>query len=64
MATSKSTNFHHTIVKKATLEQQATFLEQLFAKDADLRKQFQKFIANWEKESQKVNSPVLSFIDI
>lgn len=64
MATSKSTNFYQTVVKKATPEQQTTFLEQLFAKDADLRKQFKKFITNWEKESQTVNSPVLSFIDI
>ncbi|GEM_PF-3634150 len=64
MAISKSTNFYHTVVKKTTLKQQTTFLEQLFAKDADLRKQFQKFITNWEKEVQMVKSPVLSFIDI
>lgn len=64
MPSTKAPDFYRTVVKKATDEQQTAFLEQLFAKDADLRKQFQKFIATWQKDAEQNSQPVLSFVDL
>jgi len=64
MSAIKPTDFYKKTFLKANPEQQAAFLEQLFARDKDLRSQFDTFITNWETTNTTEKQPVLSFIDL
>ena len=66
MNESADTSFYDDVFEKAAPKQRAAFLTQLFAKDSDLRHQFQNFIEAWQsKEHEKKGEvPTLSFVDL
>lgn len=57
---SKKNSFYQTTFRAAAADRQAAFLEQLFAKDKSLRKQFEKFIADYAGDEV----PTVSFVDL
>lgn len=58
------TDFYKTVFQSAGPEQREAFLQQLFAKDASLRAQFENFIASWSTEKEPGQAPTLSFVDL
>lgn len=59
----KPLSFYKTTFQPTSPEQQAAFLEQLFERDADIRQQFELFIANWN-DSPDNTPPIVSFVDL